>query len=282
MIDWIHTFEIVSRKWGESEQKFPKKFSRLNETTIYYVLLQHYVRFSFIHSNCSGISSNRVEWGSHGRHCSTVWTIEPRYTRSLLRSLQLVLVTRRLTLSRVGCRTHRSIWSIHHHMLKSITWITSYFISLFPVLWLSHSVGLGRSVMFPSVMSSWPCPLILLVCAVFFFISSSVHCEWHTTPPAASDYSYGFESSSASLNSQSSSGYYRCPSVICLRTFNTPKGRINPYVHFMIGTAHPSSLSLTVYRLCDLFQHCLDRNNFMITVHITKDRSLVLTSLFYN
>ena len=120
-------------------------------------------------------------------------------------------------------------------------------------------------------MPLWFNPLAFLIFGAFF-LSSSVFCEWHTISPAASDYSYGFESSSSFLSSHSSTGYYRCPSVVCLRTFYTPWERIDPYVHFMVGTAHPSSVPLTVYRLCDLFQHCLDRNNFMITVHITKER----------
>ena len=129
------------------------------------------------------------------------------------------------------------------------------------------------------MMPLWPYPFIFLLYAAFI-IPSSVICEWHTIPPAASDNSYGFESSSSSLTSHSSSGYYRCPSVVCLRTFHASKERIDPYVHFMVGTTNPSSVPLTVYRLCDLFQHCLDRNNFMITVHIAKDRYLVPSFLF--
>lgn len=57
---------------------------------------------------------------------------------------------------------------------------------------------------------------------------------------------------------------YHCPAVKCLSTFpaNFPM-----HVHFTVGTNHPSFYPLTVLRLCDLFQHCVDRLKVLITIH---------------
>jgi hypothetical protein len=67
-----------------------------------------------------------------------------------------------------------------------------------------------------------------------------------------------------SVQFSSSKSQYQCPSVKCLPTF--PAG-FPMHTHFTVGTNHPSFYPLTILRLCDLFQQCIDRQKLLVTLH---------------
>ena len=74
----------------------------------------------------------------------------------------------------------------------------------------------------------------------------------------------GIQGEQYSVYFSSSKYQYRCPSVKCLPTF--PTG-FPMHTHFTVGTNHPSFYPLTILRLCDLFQQCIDRQKLLVTLH---------------
>ena len=120
---------------------------------------------------------------------------------------------------------------------------------------------------------------LLLTVLLHWMYTSSVGEQWYMKELSDASHSVAFASTSG----------FECPSIQCISTFK--EFHVDPYVHFMvkfllceffcpffslrthdhsslfpqIGTTHPSSLPLAVYRLCDLFQHCLDKRHFLLT-----------------
>ena len=78
--------------------------------------------------------------------------------------------------------------------------------------------------------------------------------------------------SSMSIPFSSSSAGYTCPTIACLSTFPS---QFPVNVHFTVGTNHMSSFLLTLMRVCDLFQHCIDSKRIQITLHIAPTATAV-------
>lgn len=59
---------------------------------------------------------------------------------------------------------------------------------------------------------------------------------------------------------------FTCPQVQC--TVNGNALLQNAYFHMLIGTDHPVSFPLLVFRVCDAFMHCIAPSNFILVLHI--------------